>query len=278
MTDRTVTLEADLAVSPDVANANTVVALPPSDISPAPFLMVVYISGQPILRGFDPATEVVPVPPPVAPTVSASQTVGTYASVASRSFVIPATAAVGDIAYAHVVYEGTLTAPAGWTLVRSDDAALMNTRSRIYRKTAALVSGDLGSSHVFTLAVAGSLGGQVVCVTGVNLGTPEDAAATGMASANAGGDTSLDAPSITTTGLNRLLLAFGAALSGAPPAWATPTGMTMLGQVGFGPTYNQSAGFRQTLAATGATGTRTLAHNAGFATQMTAQLVAVRPA
>ena len=54
MTVRTHTLEVDLATIPGVAGARTVVAIPPSDTSPAAFIILLYINGQVIARTFDP--------------------------------------------------------------------------------------------------------------------------------------------------------------------------------------------------------------------------------
>ncbi len=54
MTTRTAAIEADLATIPGYPGAVTVVAVPPSDAAPAPFMMEVYIAGQVVGRVFDP--------------------------------------------------------------------------------------------------------------------------------------------------------------------------------------------------------------------------------
>ena len=55
MSTRTPTLEAELVTIPGYAGGATVVAIPPSDASPAAFMMLIYIDGQVIGRTFDPA-------------------------------------------------------------------------------------------------------------------------------------------------------------------------------------------------------------------------------
>ena len=50
---RTLALEADVATIPGYVGAATVVAIPPTDTGPAPFMILVYVNGQPMIRGFD---------------------------------------------------------------------------------------------------------------------------------------------------------------------------------------------------------------------------------
>ena len=177
----------------------------------------------------------------------------------------------GDVMLAVVAARGapTITAPAGWTLVRLDiNATTM--RQAIFVRTA---GGSEPGSYTFSLSTAQSAAGGIVAYSGVDGSNPIDAHG-GQANA---ASTSITAPSISTTGPDRMLVGFfgTAALTTIAP----PAGMTER----FDQTVPATNQFKVTseasdasVAATGATGPR-VALAANSAANV-GQLVALRPA
>jgi hypothetical protein len=112
----------------------------------------------------------------------------------------PAGFASGDALLASVATRGapTITPPAGWTLVRLD-ASGSTVRQAVYVHIA---GGSEPASYTFTLSSAQSAAGGILAYTGVDPANPIDATG-GQANA---ASTSITAPSITTTGTNRMLV------------------------------------------------------------------------
>jgi hypothetical protein len=191
----------------------------------------------------------------------------------ATTLVIPTPSGVvsGDVLLAVVSARGapTITAPAGWTLVRLDiNATTM--RQAIFVRTA---GGSEPASYTFSLSSAQSAAGGIVAYSGVDGTSPIDAHG-GQANA---ASTSITAPSITTTGPDRMLVGFfgTAALTTISP----PAGMTER----FDQTVPGTNTYKVTseagdapIAAAGATGAR-VAVAANSAANV-GQLVALRPA
>jgi hypothetical protein len=177
----------------------------------------------------------------------------------------------GDVLLAVVSVRGapTITPPVSWTLVRLDiNSTTM--RQAVFVKTA---GGSEPGSYTFTLSSAQSAAGGIVAYSGVDGSSPIDAHG-GQANA---ASTSITAPSITTTGPDRMLVGFfgTAALTTMNP----PAGMTER----FDRTVPSTNTYKVTseasdalVAASGATGPRVaLAVNAAG---NVGQLIALRPA
>jgi len=210
-------------------------------------------------------------PPP--PAGIAFRAASSANNTTATSLVIPAPGGIasGDVLLAVVTARGgpTITAPAGWTLVRSDISG-STVRQLVFVKTA---GGAEPASYTFTLSSAQSAAGGIVAYSGVDGSNPIDAAG-GQANASS---TSISAPSITTTGTDRMLVGFfgTAALTTVSP----PGGMTER----FDQTVPSTNTYKVTVegsdaavAAAGATGGRTaLAANAAA---NIGQLIALRPA
>jgi hypothetical protein len=190
----------------------------------------------------------------------------------ATSLVIPTPSGVvsGDVMLATVAARGapTITAPAGWTLVRLDiNATTM--RQAVFVKTAGAEPG----SYTFSLSSAQSATGGIVAYSGVDGSNPIDAHGGQINAAS----TSITAPSITTGGPDRMVVGFfgTAALTTIGP----PASMTER----FDQTVPATNQYKVTgeasdapLAAAGATGQRTaLAANSAA---NVGQLVALRPA
>jgi methionine-rich copper-binding protein CopC len=191
----------------------------------------------------------------------------------ATTLVIPAPAGVaaGDALLAAVATRGapTITAPAGWALVRQD-ANASTMRQAIFVRIA---GASEPASYTFTLSSAQSAAGGVVAYTGVNATTPVDVHG-GQLNASS---TAITAPSITTTGANRMIVGF----FGAPvlTSMTPPGGMTERYDqtVPTTNTYKVTSGAAdQAVAAAGATGTRVA--TAVNASANIGQLVALNPA
>ncbi len=113
--------------------------------------------------------------------------------------------------------DATLTAPSGWTLVRSiTDTMLMST----YRKKAGTSE---PSSYTWTTSINRRMSGGIVAFNGVNSSTPVQAE-NGAAEPNS--TTSHSTPSITTTGSDTWLLAIYGDRHDNGSTWTPPSGMT----------------------------------------------------
>jgi hypothetical protein len=191
----------------------------------------------------------------------------------ATTIVLPKPAGVvsGDAMLAAVAFRGnpTITPPAGWTLVRQDINGNTH-RQAIFVRVA---GGSEPASFTFTLSSAQSAAGGIVAYSGVDPNTPVDVHG-GQVNASS---TSATAPSVTTTGPDRMLVAF----------YATPNLTTFTAPSGMAERYDQqvpaanqykvtASGHDQEAPGSGATGTRvaTVANSAASV----GQLVALLPA
>jgi Bacterial Ig-like domain len=151
------------------------------------------------------------------PPVSAGITLRSASSgdnLAATSLVLPRPGNVvaGDVMLATVAARGTptISAPPGWTLVRID-ANASTVRQAVFL---CVVGASEPASYSFGLSSAQSAAGGIVAYGGVDPANPIDAAG-GQVNASS---PSVTAPSVTTTGPDRMLVGFS--------AMATLTSMT----------------------------------------------------
>ena len=181
----------------------------------------------------------------------------------------PSGVVAGDALLAAVAVRGqpAITPPAGWTLVRQDvNGTTMRQAVFVH------IAGSEPGPYTFTFASAQSAAGGIVAYSGVDTSDPVDVHGGQLNAAS----TSMTAPSVTTTGPDRMLIAFFGlpALSSMTP----PGGMTERYDVTVPSTntYKVTTGSAdQSVAATGATGTR-VAVAANSAASL-GQTVALRP-
>ncbi len=200
----------------------------------------------------------------------ASATTGTTAT--SVTVAKPAGVVTGDGLLAVIDVQGApaVTAPAGWTLVRTDSSTA--TSPSIGQTVYVHVAGA-GEPASYTFSWTGARGGigAVLAYSGVDPVNPIDVQSGAVANA-----ATITAPSVTTTGTNRMIVAlFGV----APDRTLTgPAGMTQRFNVPLVAVPGQkitSGGYDQTQAAAGASGGRTA--NVGTTGRVVGQLVALRP-
>jgi hypothetical protein len=210
-------------------------------------------------------------PPPGAGI--AFRSASSAANTTATTLVIPAPAGVvaGDALLASVAARGApvLTPPAGWTLVRLDLSG-GTIRQAVYVKIA---GASEPASYSFGLSSAQSAAGGIVAYSGVDPTTPIDAHGGQI---NTSSVTST-APSITTTGVNRMLV--GLFAKSTLTTHTPPAGMTERfdQQVPAANQYKVTVSATdQPLAAAGATGTRVA--TTAQAGHSVGQLVALRPA
>ena len=183
----------------------------------------------------------------------------------------PAGAAPGDVLLAGVAVRGatTITAPAGWTLVRLDNAADYTIQAVYWRPVAA--TGE-PASYQWAFSSSNAAAGGILAYSGVNTAAPIDVHGGAV---NGSATTSIVAPSITTTvGGDRVVGMFGI---GGANSITPPPGMTEEGEAAStagnyhvtweGSDYTQAAG---------PTGPKTA--SAGVAHPSVGQLIALRPA
>ena len=126
------------------------------------------------------------------------------ANTGGNSVVLPKPAGTfaGDVLLAAVAVRGTptVTAPAGWSTVRTD------ARTTTYRQVVFVhvVGGSEPSSYTFTFSVAGTAVGTVAAYSGVDNANPIDVHGGQVTS----GSATITAPSVTTTASNDELVAF----------------------------------------------------------------------
>ncbi len=183
----------------------------------------------------------------------------------------PAGTASGDVLLASIAARGNpaITAPSGWSLVRLD--ANGNTlRQAVYVRVA---TSSEPATYTWTFSKSETATGGISAFSGVDTTNPIDASG---GQGNASSDL-LTAPSITTTGTNRMLVAlFGTAVVTS----ITPPGGESERFDIASPTSNRykltSEAADETRASSGATGSRVAtAANSGASV---GQLVALRPA
>jgi hypothetical protein len=183
---------------------------------------------------------------------------------------VPAGVVAGDVLLAQVTYNtsGAITAPAGWSLVRSD----VNTTAVRQSVFVHVAGSSEPPSYTFTLAAAHGAVGTILAYTGVDTSNPIDASS-GRANASS---TSFTAQSLTASGPNEMLVGlFGAK---GPVTITQPAGMTERGELTFNTSgekvTNEAADVL--LSAAGPTGNRVA--TASPAAYNIGQLVALRPA
>jgi hypothetical protein len=199
----------------------------------------------------------------VASAANATETTLTIAA--------PGSVSAGNVLLAavHVRGKPAVTAPAGWTLVRSDQNGNAM-KAVVYTKVA---TASEPASYTWTFASAQAAAGGITAWSGVSTSTPIDAHG---GQVNLTSSTTITAPSITTTTTNTMLVGFfgiGPATSLTPPAGMTERWDLSSTQGSFKATSGAASALQ---AAAGATGTRA-ATSQNAATNI-GQLVALRPA
>lgn len=130
----------------------------------------------------------------------------------------PAGAAAGDVLIARIANRNqvgaTLTPPAGWTVLRSDQSA-----SQLKSWLAFHVAGaSEPASYRFAIDIASNLAGSVVAFTGVDPANPIDA----QSGQKNGNSASLAAPAVATTVANGMAVWFGTQIWGGSACPASP--------------------------------------------------------
>jgi hypothetical protein len=193
------------------------------------------------------------------------------ASTTSISLSRPTGTATGDVMLALLDVRGTstVTAPAGWTLIRTDTYTA-SLRLHAYWRVA---TASDPASWTWTFSGSRLAAGAIHAYSGVNTANPIDAS--GGAPAPAASPTAT-APSITTTVPNTMLVAFFANL--ADSTWTPPAGFTERADL-IGTSSSQFTSLLSADAlrpAAGATGD--VSANASKSSGNAAQLIALRPA
>jgi hypothetical protein len=164
-----------------------------------------------------------------------------------------------------------LTAPAGWTLVRSDASSDGVNLQAIYEKVATTSE---PASYTWTANVASAYAGGITDFYNVSTSAPID---TTSGQYNATATTSDTAPSVTTNHTHDGLLCFMGTFVGEGTAnWILPAGMTKRWVLEGSSALDDAAYALQLLSTSGATGSRT----ATFPTASTSvgALIALAPA
>ncbi|MFA9432480.1 putative Ig domain-containing protein [Egicoccus sp. AB-alg2] len=184
----------------------------------------------------------------------------------------PSGVAAGDVLVAAVTVYGNanITAPSGWNLVRND-ANGTNMRQAVFSRVAA---SNEAASYTWTLSTRTSATVVVVAYRGVDAAQPVDVAG-GQANA---ASRSIATPSVTTTGGDRLLIAFFGFRNST--TIDQPEGMIEQAEV-----LQSSGNDKLALSiadevrpSAGATGTRTASVPSGPTAVSVGQVVALRPA
>jgi hypothetical protein len=182
----------------------------------------------------------------------------------------PAGVVAGDAMLAAVGARGNpvITPPTGWTLVRLDNSG-GTIRQALYVH---LAGASEPASYTWTLSVAASAAGGIVAYAGVDPASPVDVHG-GQVNTSS---TQATAPTVTTTGANRLLVTLHAIPNNT--TFTPPAGMTERYDAQT-PAANQYkvtvAAHDQLLAAAGPTGTRVA--TAANAAVTVGHTVALRP-
>jgi hypothetical protein len=157
-------------------------------------------------------------PPPAGAIAFRSASSGGNGTANSLTLPAPAGIATGDLLLAAVDVRGspTITAPAGWTLVRSDQSGYTIKQSVYYK----IAGSSEPASYTWTFASSQGASGGIAAYIGVDTSAPI-AATAGQANA---ASTQITAPSVTTTGPNQLVVGlFGTAVAttvGQPAGFA----------------------------------------------------------
>lgn len=168
---------------------------------------------------------------------------------------VPAGVVNGDIMLVGMTIRDnnpTWAAQAGWTSLRIDNEGTQSAQAIYYR-----IASSEPASYTFNLPSSGKASGGIMAFRGVNTSSPIDVSG---GQGNTGANVNCDAPSVSTTGANDMLVGFfGTTFEGA--TFTPPTGMTEAFDHPSGAGFNNSGcsteGAYQLLSSSGATGTRT---------------------
>lgn len=181
----------------------------------------------------------------------------TTASSTSISATKP-TVANGDILVAWVVAYGSVqhSGPSGWTQLAESSLTTPFTtgRASLWVKDDPIAGGE-PSTFTWGHDVSDSLGVIIVAVADADTDSPVDGTVPALATTIVSNDTTIDAPAVSPSGSDSLLLCFFGCYPNAgnsPPSW-TLTGLTELEDGG---TWDHYAAGYQQLASSGSTGTR----------------------
>jgi hypothetical protein len=198
------------------------------------------------------ATATVTVTPPPAGITFRSASSAQNPTGATLSISRPAGVAPGDVMVAGVGIRGapTVTPPAGWTLIRRDQAGTYTTQALYYR----VVTTVEPASYIWSFSQPVPAAGGIAAYQGVNTSGPVNVSG---ALAQNSDTTSIVAPSVTSTVAGGEVIGFfsiGGGNSITPPA-----GMTEWGEASStaGASHVTWEGSGSTQATAGATGTRT---------------------
>ncbi|MCP3805370.1 phage tail family protein [Allokutzneria sp. A3M-2-11 16] len=184
----------------------------------------------------------------------------------------PAGASVGDVLVAVVLIDhdgaaADITAPSGWSQVGGDGAVAGCGFGKVFIRA---VSSGEPASHTFGVSASSSCVAHVECLTGADTSTPVDVVAWGGSSS---ASTSHVAPELSPARPETMMLCAWAGVAGGS-TYTPPAAMTELADTNT--LYLFAAIARQSLIASGATGTRTATASASTAS-LTVSL-AVNPA
>ncbi|WP_275936506.1 cell wall anchor protein [Chondromyces apiculatus] len=207
-----------------------------------------------------------------------SSAVASGASLASLTLGKPAGTAQGDVLLARIANRNnataTVTPPAGWTLIRSDQSA-SQLKAWVFYKVA---GASEPASYAFAIDLASNMAGSILAFSGVDTANPIDA----HSGQKNGLTASFDAPPVTTTAANGLAVWFGSQVwAGAtcpaspivPPSGFTEPLDTCLPSSSTAILYN--AAYKQL----GAAGLQPAFNGSSpYPNTNTAQVVALRPA
>lgn len=201
--------------------------------------------------------------------------VGAASGVLSLTVARPGTAVANDMLIAAISVSAnapTITAPAGWTLVRQTNNT-NNTANAlaIYRRIATATD---PANFTWTFTASTGSAGVMAAFSGVDLQNPIDVENAQTNSSN----TAQQAPSLTTTDANEMIVSVHAIASAV--TWTAPAGMTEAAEARSGAlgAAGESVSVNYVLqAAAGASGTKT-ATASGNADRGVGQTLALRPA
>jgi hypothetical protein len=161
--------------------------------------------------------------PPAPPPAISLRSVGTGSTSSTASSVtvnVPAGAQAGDLMIAQIAIRGgssqSITAPAGWSLVRSDLSGTAIIQA-IYSHA---VSSSEPSTYTWTFRGNNNAAGGIADFFGANTASPVDVS-NGLGNTSS---TSITAPGVVTTGSNDHLLCLFSTAGGVAPV--TPSGTT----------------------------------------------------
>lgn len=140
-------------------------------------------------------------------------------SVTSLTIAKPAGVVAGDVLLARIAHRNnvaaTITPPAGWTVIRSDQSASAIKTWVLWK----VATGAEPASYAFNFSIAAYVAGSIVAFSGADPVNPID-----TASGQKNGDSaSLISPTITTTAANGVAVWFGTQVWTGAACPASPT-------------------------------------------------------